>query len=96
MDFQQLKDYQKRKLVTLIMEVDELHGGNDVDFLNEYVAEVLSNWANDLQLGIDCFEDLKAQALALGKTFKQPEKPEIKTRTYHPAFREHYERNPIK
>lgn len=76
MDHQQVTDYQRRKLVTLIREVSELHGGEpEFDphtgevlgeiFLNEYIAEVVKEWSNDLVTAIACFEDVKARAIYL-------------------------------
>jgi hypothetical protein len=92
MNYQHLKNYRERALVQLIREVSILNGGDDDVFLDEYIIEVLKKWADDLQSAIVCFESLKAQAIALGKTLEKPKPKPIEKRHYHPAFREYYER----
>jgi hypothetical protein len=47
--------------------VSALWGEDSEEFLDDYIAEVLFTWKNDLQSAVICFEDLKTQALALGK-----------------------------
>jgi len=66
-DYQQKQNYYVRKLVPLIRDVSSLWGNDSEQFLDDYIAEVLFTWKNDLQSAVICFEDLKAQALALGK-----------------------------
>jgi len=60
-----VRDYHRKKLIGLIQEVSSLCGGNANDFLNEYIAEVLNTWENDLVAAIAVFEDLKTQASKL-------------------------------
>ncbi len=67
MSYQQMQDYKRRKLVTLIREVDQMWGGDDEEFLNEYIAEVLHTWENDIDKALICFTDLHKQAIDLGK-----------------------------
>lgn len=67
MNYQQVMDYQRRRLVELIKEVSDLNGGDDPAWLAEYTAEVLKDWSDKLHSAIICFEDLKQQALARQK-----------------------------
>jgi len=81
-----IDDYNRRKLVKLIIEVSRLHGGDDDEFLSEYIAQVIKEWSNNLLAAIACFEDLKANA-----KWTQPAKRVIEPYQGHRAFREHYE-----
>ena len=97
-----INEYQRKRLVTLIREVSELHGGEPTHdphtgevlgdiFLAEYTAEVLRDWANDLQSAVKCFEDLKQQALDLKKYAPIKKESKVVTpSTGHGAFKEHY------
>jgi hypothetical protein len=84
-------EYRRRKVANLVKEVSDLHGGDSAEFLQEYIAEVLHTWANDLQSAITCFEELKKQAL--NRLTLLSTQPALKTheRTPHKAFRKHYE-----
>lgn len=62
MNNQKVMDYQRKRLITLIREVDALYDGNDEAFLQEYIAEVLKQWSNNMQEAINCFEGLKVSA----------------------------------
>jgi len=72
-DAKTIHDYNLGRLANLIKDVSDLHGGDDPQFLAEYIAEVTKEWSNDLNKAIDCFEDLKQQAINLygNYTFKE-------------------------
>lgn len=61
MNHQQLTDYLQKKLVSLIRQVSVNYGGDDEQFLNEYIAEVLDTWKNDLPAAVKCFTELAEQ-----------------------------------
>lgn len=65
LDEQLLNNYRRQKLINLIIEIDQLWGGSDQKFLDEYIAEVLKEWSNDLQSAIRMFETYKKQAMEL-------------------------------
>lgn len=63
-DEKEMIKYRAKKIITLIQEVSALNGGDDEDFLNDYIAEVLKECSNNSEkqiATIACFEDLKAQ-----------------------------------
>lgn len=49
---------KREKLKNLITELSRLYGGDDVEFLKEYIDEVLKEWSHDLNRAIECFEGL--------------------------------------
>jgi len=61
MQNEMLNDYQRRKLINLIRQVSANYGGDDEQFLNEYIAEVLDTWKNDLPAAVKCFTELAEQ-----------------------------------
>jgi len=61
MNYQQMQDYYQRKLIELIRQVSANYGGDDEQFLNEYIAEVLDTWKNDLPAAVKCFTELAEQ-----------------------------------
>lgn len=65
MRYEQIMEHQKKRLIELIREVSNLHGGDDAEFLDEYIAAVLKEWSNKLHTAILCFEGLRDQALCL-------------------------------
>jgi len=92
-----IKGYHRKKLAQLIYEVSEVSGGNTNDFLNEYIAEVLNTWENDLVAAIAVFEDLKTQASKLAsKDAKSDVTSKDGTFRGHAAFREFYEQLEIR
>lgn len=52
---------KRERLATLIKELSAKAGGDDDEFLNEYIAELLAKYSNDLDTAIACFEDLIRQ-----------------------------------
>lgn len=89
MNYQQVMDYQRKRLLTLIREVSALNGGDDEAFLEEYIAEVLKEWSDRLYTAIRCFESLKVAEKLHVKLLRQPIWQPVKG---HPVFREHYAR----
>ncbi len=100
-----VRDYQRRHLTKLIREVSELYGGEPTYvnkhtgeivgacFLDEYIAEVIKEWSNDLCAAIACFEDLKTQAfITQQKITPKVDSLHLGHSLGHAAFREHYER----
>ncbi len=53
---------KKYILISLIKRVSQLYGGDDGEWLRQYTNEVLSEWSQDMDRAIECFEDLKQQA----------------------------------
>lgn len=47
---------KSKRLKKLIMDVSDKHGGDDKDFLNEYIEWVIKEYSNDLDSAIICFE----------------------------------------
>ena len=58
---EQVREYQRRELIKLIRQVSANYGGDDEQFLNEYIAEVLDTWKNDLPAAVKCFTELAEQ-----------------------------------
>lgn len=96
-----IDDYNRKRLANLIKEVSTLHGGEpEFDprtgevlgefFLDEYIAEVLKEWSNDLPKAIACFSDLKLQAIGLKGV--ETKRVAVEKSQGHGAFRHHYER----
>lgn len=66
--------YNRRRLADLIREVCRLWGEQNCDW---YVDDQLKLWSNTPERqyqAFKCFEDLKQQALAIGKKNGQPVK----------------------
>ena len=53
-----MQNYLRRKLINLVHQVSESWGGDEDQFLNEYIAEVLRTWDHDLSAAIRCFQEL--------------------------------------
>lgn len=52
---------KKSELTTLIRMVSVQHGGDDPQFLDEYIQEVIKEWEHDLDTALACFRDLVKQ-----------------------------------
>ncbi len=65
LDEQLLIKYRRQKLVNLVREADALWGNSDQEFLEEYIAEGMKEWSNDLQSAIRSFEFYKKQVMEL-------------------------------
>jgi hypothetical protein len=50
------------KIRLLITQISEGYGGDDADFLAEYIDDVLREWSHDLEAALRCFSDLAVQA----------------------------------
>jgi len=49
---------QKNKLCNLIKMISDHYGGDDLDFLRSYCAEVINTYKDDLKTALQCFEDI--------------------------------------
>jgi len=60
---------KKKRLINLIREVSDLWGGDDEEWLFHYQKATLDKYRTTEEMGIAiaCFEDLKRQALFLGR-----------------------------
>lgn len=60
---------QRKRIIDLIQEVSDLWGGDDEEWLFEYTKDILEkyNTLAEMDVAIKCFEDLRNQALAIGK-----------------------------
>lgn len=88
-----IDEYNRKKLINLIREVSDLWGGDEEKFLDEYIAETVKQWSNNLQAAIDCFTELKAQAVMLTPIDVRSKLTSKEVRTQgHKAFRDHYDR----
>ncbi len=54
----------------MIREISDLYGGDDEDFLNAYIEELLKEWSNRMGELMCCLEDLHKQALVIGRKRK--------------------------
>ena len=54
-----VQDYQRRKVLNLIIEVEIAMGG-DAESAKSYAEDILNNCANDLQSTLTCFLELHA------------------------------------
>lgn len=52
---------KRNTLTQLINRLSQLAGGDDAEFLNEYVSEILTKYDRNLDVAITCFEDLIKQ-----------------------------------
>lgn len=52
---------KRNRLVGLIKELSDLHGGDDKKWLEEYCQEVVMAYKNDLDTALTCFDDLVKQ-----------------------------------
>ncbi len=50
---------KKEKLCFLIKEVSDFYGGDDIEFLREYCKAKIDEYKDNLDIIIDCFEDLR-------------------------------------
>ena len=49
----------------LIIQVSQKHGGDDEQFLEEYINDVMKQWSHDLNVAIVCFEGLAQQNISV-------------------------------
>lgn len=82
---------ERRKLVELIRAVSAQHGGDSPAFLKNYIAEILSEWENNLSAAIACFENLRDSAIKAGLPIPESGvKPDRAKYQGHGAFSAYY------
>lgn len=52
---------KKRELELLIRKVSCNYGGDDENFLEEYINDVIGEWSYNLDAALACFRDLSVQ-----------------------------------
>jgi len=57
---------KKEELKNLIKKISEYYGGDDTQFLSDYIDDVINEWSHDLDRAIACFQNLVLQITATG------------------------------
>jgi hypothetical protein len=59
LSWQQKKD----KICFLIKKISNSNGGDEEIFINDFCLEIFMNYKNDLDVPLQCFEDLEKQPM---------------------------------
>lgn len=57
---------KKEELKNLIKKISDYYGGDDAQFLSDYIDDVINEWSHDLDRAITCFQNLGLQITATG------------------------------
>lgn len=57
---------KEEELKNLIKKISDYYGGDDTQFLSDYINDVINEWSHDLDRAIACFQNLALQITAIG------------------------------
>jgi hypothetical protein len=59
----EIKGQQEGKLKFLIRKISYDHGGDDEQFLEAYISDVINRWSHDLDAALECFHSSLTQGI---------------------------------